>query len=77
MFRQRAFVGLALALLAPDHALAKGGYVRPPQLQPFPAIIVHPPTTISLPPGPLIRHCGPKRYINARTHQCQGPSDWR
>jgi hypothetical protein len=77
MSRQFASVGLALALLVPDLALAKGGYVRPPQLQPFRAIIAPSLPSLSLPQVPLIRTCGPKRYLNVRTHQCQWPSDWR
>lgn len=79
MSRHLRSIGLVLVLLAPDVALAKGGYMRPPQLQPFRATLapVLPSLpSLSLPPG-LIGGCGPKRYLDARTHQCRGPADWR
>jgi hypothetical protein len=54
MRRQVGTIALALTLsLAADLALAKGGYMRPPQLQPFRASIVPLPSlpAVSLPQG--------------------------
>ena len=78
MRRHAGMIGLALTFsLAADLAFAKGGYVRPPQLVPFRASVVPLPSlpTVSLPAGPLIGGCGPKRYRDPQTHQCRGPAD--
>jgi len=81
MGRQLRSIGLVLVtLLAPGWALAKGGYMRPPQLEPFhDGLAPSPPTlqTASHPSGLLIGGCGPKRYRDAQTHECRGPADLR
>lgn len=74
MIRQLRSIGLVLVLFAPDMALAKGGYMRP-QLQPFHASLAPALPSITLPAGPLIGGCGPKRYVDPHTHHCRGPAD--
>lgn len=75
MGRQLAWIGLTLALVTPDPTLAKGGYMRPPQLQPFHASLAPALPSVALPAGPLIGGCGPKRYLDPQTHHCRGPAD--
>jgi hypothetical protein len=77
MFRQLAFVGVAAALMAPDLALAKGGYVRPPPPQPMNATLAPASPSVAPPSEWPAGNCGPKRFLNARIHRCQGPGDWR
>ena len=61
-------IGLVLMLVAPDLALAKSGYMRPPQLEPF---------QTDLTSAPQIGSCGPKRYLDPQTDECRGAADWR
>ena len=64
-----ALVSLALLIVAPEGALARGGYSRPPEPQ-----CGH--GGISMPqPGVILGGCGPKRVRDQATGKCRGPAD--
>jgi len=72
-----AFVVATHVLAIPDYALAKGGYMRPPDPKPVEAsIIPHPKLSIPrLSPKHLLGGCGRGAIRDPQTHKCRGPGD--
>jgi hypothetical protein len=72
-FNLVALNGLLLAVtlfFAPESALAKGGYARPPDSR-FDTAGSAPTQA----PGTILGGCGPKRVRDAVTQKCRGPAD--
>jgi hypothetical protein len=73
MRRFTALVAAALALAAPAHGLAKGGYVRLPEPKIVGAGRAIPEPELM--PSQILGGCGARRYRDPEAHRCRSPAD--
>jgi hypothetical protein len=71
-----AAVVAMMGLSTPGHALAKGGYVRPPPIEDLgDSAHISDKSLFNLSTGELLSGCGTHRHYDSRTQMCRGPAD--